>query len=109
MTAAPIDEEAEVGLTKWAIIRAGDSGHYHFIGMKNSGTGRLSSRIIAFNLSTMIGRTQSGRIYRLKDDPDYENARLRDCVAERWSLNREDIQVVSPTEAALAMPVFGHA
>ncbi len=109
MSAAPVDEEPEVALTKWAIIRAVDGGHYHFIGMKSSGIGRFSSRIIAFNLSTMTGRTQSGRIYRLQGDPDYENRRLRGCVAERWGLNPEAIQVVSPTEAALAMPVFGYA
>ena len=109
MTAAPVDEEPEVALTRWAIIRAVDRGHYHFIGMKSGGIGRFSSRIIAFNLSTMTGRTQSGRIYRLQGDADYGNARLRDCVAERWGLNREDIQVVSPTEAALAMPGLGNA
>ena len=109
MSAAAVDEEPEVALTKWAIIRAADSGHYHFIGMKSSAIGRFSSRIVAFNLSTMTGRTQSGRIYRLQGDPVYENTRLQDCVAKKWGLNREDVQIVSPTEAALAMPAFGHA
>ncbi len=56
MSAAPVDEEPEVALTKWAIIRAADSGHYHFIGMKSSAIGRFSSRIVAFNLSTMMKR-----------------------------------------------------
>ena len=41
MSAAPVDEEPEVALTKWAIIRAVDSGHYHFIGMKSSGIGQV--------------------------------------------------------------------
>ena len=109
MTAAPVDEEPEVALTRWAIIRAIDSGHYHFTGMKSSAIGRFSSRIVAFDLPTMMGRTQSGRIYRLQGDPDYENTRLRDYVAKTWGLNREDVQIVSPIEAALAMPGLGNA
>lgn len=65
--AVSIEEQPDVSLENWRIRECEDaSGNngLHFFGTIN-GRGRVSSPIIEWDVSTMSGRTSSGRVYAL--------------------------------------------
>jgi endonuclease V-like protein UPF0215 family len=54
----------EVVLQAWRVVLLQDGG-VHFAGFNPAvGTTSVSSRVIDFNPRTLVGRTESGRIYR---------------------------------------------
>jgi hypothetical protein len=70
--AANISDQPEVTLTQWQIFEV-SSEHYpgertcHFCGYNVVDfEGRVSSKIISFDSKRMVGKTNSGRIYKLE-------------------------------------------
>lgn len=69
-----VKEEPEVVLGKWQIYEVEselwEGKTRHFVGYNYVyNEGRISSAIIEFDKEKMIGKTKSGRIYKLKGDP----------------------------------------
>lgn len=59
------DEAPDVTLSSWRIFEI-DAGTRHFVGADTLDfTGRVSSAITTFDLSTLRGQTRSGRVYQL--------------------------------------------
>ena len=66
---ANIDKEPQITLTHWLIWQL-PGGSRHFNGWNVSGMeGRVSSAIVEFDPRAMIGKTASGRIYKLSGPP----------------------------------------
>jgi hypothetical protein len=62
----PVTEEPEIDLVSWKVIEVRPSGARHFVGFSKAGhEGRISSRIEDFDNERLVGRTKSGRVYRL--------------------------------------------
>ncbi len=62
---APVDEVPEIELARWAVFQLPD-GDRHFVGWNlTEGDGRASSKIVSYNKETKIGKTASGRTYKL--------------------------------------------
>lgn len=60
-----VQDQPSIRLYDWTIKRATD-GCCYFVGtLEGEGTGRVSTKIVAFNKESMIGRTSSGRTYQL--------------------------------------------
>lgn len=62
---APVSEEPEIRLSRWKIIEEG--GRRYFVG--NDGAGRVSNVIVEFDKEKRVGKTRSGRIYKLIGGP----------------------------------------
>lgn len=61
----PASELPKVPLSRWRIFETED-GSRHFVGVDMfDSSGRVSSPIVTFNPVTMLGTTQTGRIYEL--------------------------------------------
>lgn len=72
----PVDEEPEVPLTNWALVHHAGVG-YRLAGYReDSARGRMTSKVVAFDLSAMMATTKSGRIYHLRGDQDPDAAWL---------------------------------
>jgi hypothetical protein len=72
----PVEERPEILLSRWS-IRETNSGERHFVGHDVLYCdGRVSTAIKTFDPGTRIGKTASGRIYKLDGragtDPDAE-------------------------------------
>jgi hypothetical protein len=66
---APIDEQPELTLIGWKIYEV-DNGDRHCSGYcEENYEGRASSKIIEFDDEKNIGKTRSGRVYKLSDKP----------------------------------------
>lgn len=66
---AGIEQEPEVILTHWSVYEI-PGGDRHFCGYNILlREGRASSAIQEFDHQKMVGRTRSGRIYKLKGEP----------------------------------------
>lgn len=84
----PITEQPQVVLRDWRIIEVsdGETSSTHFIGyFDENHEGRVSSRMINFDASTMSGVTKSGRIYKLVGEPGYNSD--AGYVWARWKSN----------------------
>ncbi|WP_198419757.1 hypothetical protein [Geomonas edaphica] len=70
--APPVSEQPCIYLIRWSIMET-EKGTCHFVGY-NSGNseGRVSTPIETFDLATVRGVTQSGRIYKLVGPPGYD-------------------------------------
>jgi hypothetical protein len=71
--ATPITQTPSIALSRWSIWETG--GQLYFVGYNETEReGRVSSAIREFDIATMRGRTDSGRIYQLigefGHDPD---------------------------------------
>jgi hypothetical protein len=66
-----IEEQPTVRLYNWSIKETND-GNY-FVGSEGYGGGRVSTKIVEFDQVKMIGRTISGRIYKLCGDSHYSS------------------------------------
>ncbi|RQV33554.1 hypothetical protein DF027_28605 [Burkholderia cenocepacia] len=81
-TIASVTDEPEVSLTRWRILETED-GARHFVGAdERDHTGRVSSRIVAFDRHTLRGKTCSGRIYQLIGAAGWSSN--ADYVWQRW-------------------------
>lgn len=79
---APVVTQPEVSLVRWKVLEI-DDGTRHFVGLDSRDfTGRVSSAIVAFDLTTQRGKTLSNRVYQLVGDPGY--AGNADYVWEQW-------------------------
>lgn len=82
-------------LERWAIFRT-PQGDYHFCGY--CGEGRVSSKIMSFDLKALSGRTRSGRLYQLEGRPGLNRDAM--YVLGRWieinGLMWDDIFFVEP-------------
>ena len=81
-TVMSVEDQPSVGLVLWKIFEV-DGDTRHFVGDDTSDfLGRFSSAVVEFDVSTMRGVTQSGRVYELQDNPgDSEQA---DYVWDKW-------------------------
>ena len=63
--ATPVSEQPEIDLERWQVMQL-PSGDRHFVGWNaTEREGRASSKIVAFDAVARLGRTSSGRVYRL--------------------------------------------
>jgi len=89
---ATIDEEPEIVLVDWKIwqVRFADYEEMslHFVGYSVHGReGRVSSAILEFDRDALIGKTQSGRTYKLSGKSGYNSD--GEYVWARWcSINQ---------------------
>lgn len=65
----PVDQDPHIILRSWS-IRQLANGDRHFVGYNDRGReGRVSSRIVEFDVERMRGKTRSGRVYELSGEP----------------------------------------
>lgn len=63
-----IEQTPEIVLSRWT-IRELPNGDRHFVGWNSTeGEGRVSSKIVEWDDTTLRGKTQSGRVYQLRED-----------------------------------------
>lgn len=72
----PVTEQPEITLTRWGIFETPE-GDRHFYGYHYAGMeGRVSSKILEFDPIAQVGKTKSGRVYKLEGEsgsnPDAE-------------------------------------
>lgn len=96
----PVSTQPEIVLTRWRIFETPE-GTRHFCGYHARGLeGRVSSRIIDFDLPAMIGITRSGRTYQLEgesaDHPDAEYVLGRWCLIN--NVNRSTLIFIKPQD-----------
>ena len=73
-TTLPVEDEPSVTITDWRIFEVIGGGRTtrHFVGYNDSEQeGRVSSAIQNFDIATMKGTTNSGRVYQLSGRPYY--------------------------------------
>lgn len=77
-----VNETPELELVHWAVMELA-SGDRHFAGYNiTEGEGRASSKIVEFDKNTLVGKTRSGRVYKLVGAPGiYGDGAY---VWERW-------------------------
>lgn len=100
--AKPVEEEPEVTLFGWGVVQ--ESGHYRLVGYRvDDRRGRITSPLIEVDMAARTVVTQSGRVYRLRGDPDPQAAaRLAHAHMRRWGLTIEDIALADIDEVVLA-------
>jgi hypothetical protein len=85
--AASVDLIPEIELEDWSIheLQTADGVVYYFCG-RIDGRGRISTRIVEWNSERKVGRTESGRIYQLVDEPgDPDNLELQ-AIRLAWKV-----------------------
>lgn len=111
-TVRSVEGQPSVDLVLWKIFEV-DGDTRHFVGADTSDfSGRVSSAVVEFDVSTMRGVTQSGRIYELQGNPgDSEQA---DYVWNKWctefgvsTFHNVTQAVVDDARRALAGPKLG--
>lgn len=68
---SPIEEQPSVTLYDWSIKKT-NKGEY-FVGSEVGAAGRVSTQIKEFDPDKMVGRTASGRVYKLKGKEGYSS------------------------------------
>lgn len=73
----PVDEQPDIQLIKWWVFSvpslSGEGVDHHFNGYNPQNyEGRVSSKIMEFDMETKIGKTRSGRSYQLQGQPSYD-------------------------------------
>lgn len=67
----PIEKQPEISLGSWT-IRELPNGDRHFVGYNDeSCEGRVSTKIVRWDLALMTGQTNSGRVYKLIGESGY--------------------------------------
>jgi hypothetical protein len=103
----PVGQEPTITLVCWRIVRL-PNGDRHFVGYNRlRWEGRVSNVIAAFSQGRSMGRTRSGRIYRLEGDAGRHSD--ADYVLGRWcAINGvEPASLEDVTAADLAdLPIF---
>lgn len=92
---APVEEEPVITLGSWWVFAApspdGKETDHHFAGYNlGEGSGRISSKIVSFDIETRTGITRSGRKYQLVGSPGY-NSDARYVFARWLRINNLDV------------------
>lgn len=75
-------DQPRVVLTRWSLLRT-DNGDVHAIGYSVFDRwGRVSSALVAFDPSTRVAKSASGRLYELDGEPGVDGDAL--YVLPRW-------------------------
>lgn len=100
-----VEDEPQIWLDHWQIVRVvhaeicPERFGLHFCGRnKRQSNGAVSSKIEAFDPSTLRGVTSSGRVYQLFGMPGYDGD--AEYVLHGWS-KMNKVQVVNATEEVL--------
>lgn len=65
----PVSSEPRAILTNWTVYETPEGDH-HFVGYNLvTMDGRVSSKVVEFDKTTMLGKTRSGRVYELRGIP----------------------------------------
>ena len=96
-TAKPLEAEPEIDLSEWRVMMIVPDGTFHFVG-RNAATysGRVSSPIYEFYANTSVGRTRTGRLYRLHGNSGF--AGVADYVWTVWCQRNDVKSYVDMTE-----------
>ena len=96
---ASIQQEPEVVLSSWRIMETPE-GTRHFVGYnENWREGRVSSAIQEFDPVALVGRTRSGRVYKLCGTSGYNSD--AEYVWNQWCHINGVPSSVDATERAL--------
>jgi hypothetical protein len=68
---AKVTEEPSVTLINWTIKNT-DQGQF-FVGDQVGAAGRVSTKVVTFDDSKMVGQTESGRVYKLHGPSGYSS------------------------------------
>lgn len=85
--AISVSDRPEFEMTKWSIREfplSDTKSAMHLCGNVD-GTGRVSSEIIELDIAGRVGRTQSGRLYRLVGEPGSLEEAGVDCIWKIWA------------------------
>lgn len=97
---APVDMRPSLTLSEWRIIELKD-GARHFVGYHaETGSGRVSSAIKAFDPAARRGITDSGRVYQLAGEPGYHAD--AEYVLSNWMLLYGEPSCIDVTEAVVS-------
>lgn len=96
----PIEQIPQLVLTQWT-VRELPSGDRHFVGYNlTEMEGRVSSMIVEFDPNAMVGRTRSGRVYKL--DGSIGGNADAEYTWNRWlsiyGLSPEDTRILKEDE-----------
>ena len=114
-SAPTVDDQPSAVINSWVLMRLpsddDDGGEYDFriVGRKPAGGWRVTTPLVALDLTSMTGTTQSGRQYRLEGDMvDVHDP--PDIVADViWSWLKgtcyqiRDVAVTMPEDVAVAL------
>lgn len=91
--AAPVNQVPGIVLRNWS-IRQLPNGDRHFVGYNDLGReGRVSTKIVEFDVQRMRGKTRSGRVYELYGRPGFNGD--AEYVWGAWcQINRVDTDTV---------------
>jgi hypothetical protein len=67
--AASVKDQPDIELADWS-IKGTNKGEY-FVGRDIREAGRVSTRIVEFDEENKVGKTASGRVYKLVGNPGY--------------------------------------
>ena len=93
-----VDDQPDIELIKWMVFTvpspSGKGVDHHFNGYcPQNYEGRVSSKIVEFDMETKVGKTRSGRTYQIQGQPGYDGD--AHYVYRNWlAVNR-----VSPDDA----------
>ncbi|KAF7962002.1 hypothetical protein AWV80_26825 [Cupriavidus sp. UYMU48A] len=94
--ARPVSLQPEATLIRWRVFET-ERRQRHFAGhCVESGRGRVSSAVVAFDFSTRTGVTVSGRKYVLSGGPGYD-AEV-EYVWESWAAHNAVEEVMDVSE-----------
>lgn len=92
----PVADNPVLTLHSWSVFQT-ELGERHFVGYNDAGReGRVSSVITEFDKKTMIGRTQSGRLYHLAGPSGYDSD--AEYVKHRWIEINSVTEVINVTK-----------
>lgn len=99
---APVEERPVLTLANWRVIET-ECGELHFVGRNvETGSGRVSSAIVAFGIEDRLGRTQTGRVYQLEGPPGRDDN--ADYVLGVWLQVNEVLSWTDVTESIVLGP-----
>ena len=97
----PVSDEPEVTVFAWGIIL--ERGHYRLVGFRvDDQRGRVTSPLVEVDMAARTVVTRSGRVYRLRGDPDpVHAARLAQVHMRKWGLTLEEVALADVEEVIL--------
>jgi hypothetical protein len=68
---ANIEDQPSVEIYDWTLKKT-DKGVF-FVGTERGFTGRVSTAVVEFDTEKLVGKTESGRVYKLLGEPGYSS------------------------------------
>jgi hypothetical protein len=100
----PVSDEPTIELESWRIFETADGLRFFCGYNRKAWEGRGSNVILSYDPETRVGRSRTGRIYKLIGEPRFN--RDAQAVLEAWcSIHRIDVDTlvfVEPTKWPLA-------